>query len=401
MSRNAGFDGVQIKKIGFLMNFAFCLYKYFPYGGLQKDFYCLASTCVSRGHTVDVYTGSWTGDLPEDFTVHIVSPRGLTNHRQYLLFAGRVMDLVSYGSYDAVVGFNKMPGLDVYFAADACYAHRMAKKSFLYKMLPRYKVLMNLEKSVFEPEADTRILTISEIQKNQYIDHYQTPENRFYAVPPWLSGNFVQQIDKPGLREQFRNKFFFKDDDFVVLMVGSGFKTKGVDRAIRAVSALPQGLKAKTRLVVAGKGSPGFYLRLAKKLGCTSSIYFAGQTDDVPAFLAGADLLLHPSYHEAAGTVLIEAMAAGLPVLVTDVCGFGVHVQKAEAGKLVPSPFRQETLNRMLASMISCKELARLGNNGKEYVRKTDVYNRHERAADVIEKTAIDKPKSHLNSRSK
>ncbi len=46
---------------------AFCLYKYFPFGGLQRDFMRIASTVAARGHHVRVYTQSWEGDCPEAF----------------------------------------------------------------------------------------------------------------------------------------------------------------------------------------------------------------------------------------------------------------------------------------------------------------------------------------------
>lgn len=372
------------------MKLAFCLFKYFPYGGLQKDFFRLAAQCISRGHQVDVYTGSWTGDRPDNFQINIIPPRGLTNHQQYLSFARRVNQLISEDSYDAVVGFNKMPGLDVYFASDGCYAARAAGKIFLYRLSRRFRILRYLEQTVFDPGSNTKILSISDTQKQSYINHYGTPDKRFYPVPPWLSKHLVDGIGKPGLRQGFRREFSPGMGSFILLMVGSGFKTKGVDRAIRAVAALPYHLKEKTVLVIAGRGKPRPYGSLAKRLGCSSSIHFVGERDDVASFLAGADLLLHPARHEAAGTVLIEAMAAGLPVLATDVCGFAGHVTSAGGGKLVPSPFRQKTLNDMLAAMMSCKTLVQLGQNGKQYIEKTDVYSRHQRAADIIEKVAFE-----------
>ena len=46
---------------------AFCLYKYFPFGGLQRDFMRIASTVATRGHHVRVYTQSWEGDCPDAF----------------------------------------------------------------------------------------------------------------------------------------------------------------------------------------------------------------------------------------------------------------------------------------------------------------------------------------------
>ncbi|MCD3114053.1 glycosyltransferase family 1 protein, partial [Salmonella enterica subsp. enterica serovar Enteritidis] len=48
------------------MRVAFCLYKYFPFGGLQRDFMRIAQTVAARGHQVRVYTQSWEGESPEE-----------------------------------------------------------------------------------------------------------------------------------------------------------------------------------------------------------------------------------------------------------------------------------------------------------------------------------------------
>ncbi len=370
------------------MKLAFCLFKYFPYGGLQRDFFQLARTCLHRGHQVDVYTGSWKGEQPNDLRVFIVPNRRLTNHRRYVSFARRANKLIAQEGYDAVVGFNKMPGIDVYFASDSCYVARAMEKSFLYRISGRCRTLTAMEKAVFGRESKTEIISISENEKQRYMDYYGTEESRFHCVPPGISKKRLAAANAPETRSDLRREFSADQNTNIVLMVGSGFKTKGVDRAIRAISALPGHLKEKTLLLIVGKGKTGPYLRLAKRLGVLSNIYFMGQRDDVPRFLAGADLLLHPACHENTGTVLIEAMAAGLPVLATENCGYASHIERAGAGKLVPSPFNQETLNSMLASVLSDKQMEQWRENGKKYVAETDVYSMHQKAADVIEMVA-------------
>ena len=57
------------------MQLAFCFYKYFPFGGLQRDFLRIALACQSRGHAVRVYTLEWSGDVPAGFEVVIVRSR--------------------------------------------------------------------------------------------------------------------------------------------------------------------------------------------------------------------------------------------------------------------------------------------------------------------------------------
>ena len=60
---------VNIRKL----KLAFCLYKYFPQGGLQLDFLHIAKDCQRRGHEIRVYTLEWVGDIPVSYT-HLTLP---------------------------------------------------------------------------------------------------------------------------------------------------------------------------------------------------------------------------------------------------------------------------------------------------------------------------------------
>ena len=65
------------------LTLAFCLYKYFPYGGLQRDFMRIALECQRLGHHIRVYTLIWRGEIPPGFEIIIVPVDALTNHTRY------------------------------------------------------------------------------------------------------------------------------------------------------------------------------------------------------------------------------------------------------------------------------------------------------------------------------
>jgi UDP-glucose:(heptosyl)LPS alpha-1,3-glucosyltransferase len=174
----------------------------------------------------------------------------------------------------------------------------------------------------------------------------------------------------------------------MLLMVGSAFQTKGVDRAIRAVANLPEDLRNRVRMFIIGRGKIRAFSSFAKKVGLAGQVDFLGGREDVPKFLLAADLLIHTARTENTGTVLIEAMAAGLPVLVTENCGYAFHVRDAEAGRLVPMPFGQEALNKTLKDVLSGNDLRKLGENGVRYTARVDVTGLHDKAVDIIEEVA-------------
>jgi UDP-glucose:(heptosyl)LPS alpha-1,3-glucosyltransferase len=180
-------------------------------------------------------------------------------------------------------------------------------------------------------------------------------------------------------------------DEFMLLMVGSGFETKGLDRSLAAIAGLPEKLRHKTKLFVIGKGKTKSFKKQAQTLTIADRLTFLGGRDDVPRFMVGADLLLHPARSENTGTVLIEAMASGLPVLATDICGYSFHVRDAGAGLLAPSPFRQQELNELLHRMITSLERAIWKRKGIEYVEENDFFSMPKKAAEIIESLALKK----------
>jgi UDP-glucose:(heptosyl)LPS alpha-1,3-glucosyltransferase len=348
----------------------------------------LAEICLARGHSIKVFTGSWEGEVPDELDVILLPPRGLTNHRKAEIFSKTLMKQPFIASCDAVIGFNKMPGLDIYFASDSCFAAKAASKSFLYRGTPRCRIFLKLEMSVFGGSSSTEILLLSENEKKHFVRYYGTTDNRFHLLPPGISKD---RLPSPGALEkgrQLRSELGIGPDLKVVLMLGSGFKTKGLDRAILAVRSLPDKILEKTILLIVGQDNARPFKRMARRLGIESNIKFTGGRDDVPRVLWAADLLIHPAYRENTGTVLIEAMAAGLPVLTTDVCGYSHYVEKAKAGILIPSPYNQSDLDQQLAMMLASFTHQRWGENGKKFVMENDVFSLHEKAADIIDEVA-------------
>ena len=105
------------------MRLTFVLFHYFPYGGLERDMLTMAHACRARGHEVTIYTAAWQGPKPADIAVVELPVRALTNDGRSIAFVGRFREAMRNAPPSVVIGFNKMPGLDVYYAADGCFAH--------------------------------------------------------------------------------------------------------------------------------------------------------------------------------------------------------------------------------------------------------------------------------------
>ncbi len=368
------------------MQLAFVLYKYFPFGGLQRDFMRIALECQARGHAIRVYTPIWEGEVPAGFDVRVAPIKAFFNHHRNEKFSAWLAADLARDPVDRVVGFNKMPGLDVYYAADGCYEDKaQTLRAPIYKRWGRYKHFADYERAVFAPESKTEILMISEVQQPLFIQHYQTPRQRFHLLPPGIAQDRRAPANAAEIRTEFRREFKLADDDLLLVQIGSGFKTKGLDRSLKALAALPHELKKRTRLIAIGQDDPRAFQLQAKTLSVSDQVQILKGRSDIPRFLLGADLLIHPAYNENTGTVLLEALVSGLPVLVTDVCGYAHYIAEADAGRVLASPFDQAQLNRTLADMLADDERrAFWGRNGLAFADCADLYSMPQKAADVI-----------------
>jgi UDP-glucose:(heptosyl)LPS alpha-1,3-glucosyltransferase len=371
------------------MKLVFCLFEYFPFGGLQRDFLKITSAAVARGHAVCILAMNWLGERPAGVDLRLLPQSAMTNHGRCLKFVRCVTRLLPGIESDAVVGFNKMPGLDLYFAADSCYEDRLSCNRFpAYRLTGRYRTYAGFESAVFSAESGTEILLLSPQEKDKFIAYYGTQEERFHMLPPGVSKDRFRPDNVLDVRAKTRTELGLDDDHLLLLTIGSGLRTKGVDRALHAVASLPEDLRKRVRLRVIGRGRAASFVALARRLRLTGQVDFLGGRDDVPRYLFAADLLLHPARTENTGTVLVEALAAGLPVVATENCGYAFHVRDAQAGRLIPVPFRQETLDKALHELLSGADLRAIGGKGVAYAARVDLTGLYDGAVAVIEEIA-------------
>ena len=371
------------------MTLGFLLFEYFPYGGLQRDCLQVASLCAKRGHKVTILTRVWGGPRPDDVRVESLGSSGWSNVGRNQAWISRVQHRLSLGKFEGVIGFNKLPGLDVYYGSDPCYVAKAARlRPAFYRLTQRYRHFANLERCVFARDARTQILLLTPDEIPVYREIYGTEQDRFHILPPGIVRRKFSAEKRDSAREDIRKVHGWNETERILLLVGSGFRVKGVDRAITALAALTDEWRRSTRLVViGGRNSPRPFQRQARSAGVGDRVHFPGGQDNIDAWLLGADLLIHPAYSESAGIILLEALSCGLPVLTTDTCGYAFHVGKADAGIVLPSPYRQRDCNARLAEMLTSPRRGTWSANGLAYAAAEDLYSCHQRAVEIIETT--------------
>ncbi len=368
------------------MSLAMVLFRYFPHGGMQSNFLRIAQACMARGHAVDVYTLDWQGERPQGMNIHVLEVQGRQNIRRYEAFSVRINEIMQQQSHDLIIGFNRMPGLDLYYAADPCFVERVRQtRPWYYPLSARYRHFKAFETALFQPTSQTRILALTEAQIADYQHHYATQSERFRLLPPSVRPAYRRDDAASSQRQEMRQRLGISGQTRLVLMVGSGFERKGFDRGLRAVAALPEDIRHQCHILVVGKGREKPLRRLAGRLGLASQFTLLPASDEVPEMMQAADLMLHPARSESAGAIIVEAIAGGLPVICSGACGYAFHLNQAQAGQVLDEPFDSLQLNETLSNALQSSQLKQWSENALQYANREDLYSRIEVAVLEIE----------------
>jgi UDP-glucose:(heptosyl)LPS alpha-1,3-glucosyltransferase len=363
------------------MRLAFAIVSFFPWGGLQRDCLRLARGAKAAGHEVTILASRADGELPQDVDVKILPVRALTNHGRNRRFA-RVLAGEVAQDFDRIVGFNKMPGLDVLYCGDVCFAER--KRRLWSRLNPRVGGMLALEAACFAPDSQTRVLALTEAQIAAYRRAWGTPAERFVLLPPPIDvARRRPELRTNGTRERLRAELGLTGATPALLSIGTAARTKGFDRVIAALPELPNatavicGLPPKSR-------DAKVLLDQARVAGVAGRVRVLGPRADVPELMAAADVYVHPARTETGGIAIIEALANGVPVVATEVCGFSTHVKSADAGMVIPEPFAVSVLAYALRCATDSSRNAAWSANAARYGKNPELYSGIDRALQAI-----------------
>jgi glycosyltransferase involved in cell wall biosynthesis len=196
-------------------------------------------------------------------------------------------------------------------------------ESFLNKI--RLKMAARVVKN-----ADS-IRVVSERIKKSIVSIFNFPESKIVVVPIHTD---VQRIQ--GAPPKFDLHERFSESNLILLWVGRMGKVKNLSFLLRAfkyfLEAFPEAV-----LVLVGDGPEEATLKEeSKRLGIDKSVKFEGRQEDLVSYYKTADIFVFPSLYEGWGRVVVEAAAAGLPVVMTDVGCAGEVIKNEESGEVAP-----------------------------------------------------------------
>lgn len=186
-----------------------------------------------------------------------------------------------------------------------------------------------------------------------------------FLIPNGLDVAEFEQIPPRG---QMRIRYHIPEDALVMVMIGRIHSVKNPHIAVAALAAA-QTLPTDVHLLMVGPDEHHLQAALeeqARQAGCADRLHFAGlvQRADLLQVFADSDLLVMPSQTENFGMSAAEAMAAGLPILVSDVVPVGEWAKNALAGETAAC--NEVAFSEAAAAMLSNPtRLKKMGQNGR------------------------------------
>lgn len=312
-----------------------------PYGGAEVFLDRFMEGLVRHGHKVDLFTAGWPA--LDGVAVHRVKAMGPSFLRP-IFFAMNVEKKLREVNPDVIVSLERLHCADVYRAGDGCHREWLAIRAsvapwwrrMMLAFSPIHMTLLFLEEEMFKSARLKKVVANSRMCKDDIIRHYGLPEDKICVIYNGIDPARYAAIDGDK-RRGFREALRIPADAFVILFVGSGFERKGLMTLVRALGLLKE--KGDVRLVVAGKGRPGPYLKEAARLGAAGRVTFAGPVKDPIEFYGAADVFALPSMYEPFSNSCLEAMASGLPVVTTTANGASEIITDGVNGGVITDPF--------------------------------------------------------------
>ncbi|AMV39831.1 glycosyltransferase family 4 protein [Planctomyces sp. SH-PL62] len=334
-------------------------------GGAETYIVDLCRSLTRSGHQVDLFTSSWAeGALPAEVRCIRVESPGRTRREQVAGFAEASARLLKNADYDCTIGFINTYEHDVIIPQGGVHRGSLRANSLRFgnaltrrlyvmgKVLnPKFWTYRAIEKRQYAADRGARVVAASRMVARHVQEFEGVPKSRIHVVPNAIDPDRVL-VPQPGaLRCVFRDRIGLAPDDLVGLFVGHNYALKGLEPLIRGLAARNKPGVRPIHLLICGGGRPGWYRRLAQRLGVGEFVHFLGFHDDVRECYWSSDFFISPTYYDPCSLVVLEALACGLPAVTTACNGASELMDHGRQGFVLSAPDARDELVAALDGM--------------------------------------------------
>ncbi len=318
------------------MRIALIRQRYSPFGGAER-FIERAIGALERGGTeVTMIARAW--DVASGRRALIVNPFYAGRLWRDASFSRRVRSLLARESFDLVQSHERIPGCDLYRAGDGVHRQWLeyrAKEASFFERLgmrlnPYHWYTCAAERAMFEHPKLRAVICNSQMVAAEIRTHFAVPAEKLHVIYNGVDLDHFHPQNRQEIRAEARREFGCKDGDTVFSFVGSGFARKGLGAAIDALATAGC---SDFRLLIAGRDrATARFAARAARAGVAGQVAFLGGRDDVRSVYAASDCFILPTRYDPFPNAALEALAMGVPVIVSSQCGTAEIVEQGRNG---------------------------------------------------------------------
>lgn len=252
--------------------------------------------------------------------IHVRIPKFLPNFIKFIYFSIKYNGYYKNNRQYIYFSLDRVINCDIYRAGDGIHKEWLnIKNDNLVKKIksifnPMNLIYLYIEKKLFNNAK--KIIANSNMIKNSIINYYNIDESKIEVIYNGI--NIPDNIDKQSKKEIVCNMLEIKPKTKIILFVGSGYKRKGLKKALEILS----NINSEFHFIVIGKEKKlQYYKQLAYNLGIYNKISFLQSRNDVNLFYEASDIFLFPTIYEPCSNATLEAASYKNAILTTKTNG--------------------------------------------------------------------------------
>jgi UDP-glucose:(heptosyl)LPS alpha-1,3-glucosyltransferase len=380
------------------MQIAFCHENVLPArGGAEMYVADFLRRLAAAGHEVHLYACRWDpAALPATTTIHRLDPpRGPRSLRPWR-FSAIVRAALDRDRPQVSIGFDKTFGPDIYYPlgglqpASAAGTIRKNRSRWartaarVLKLLDAaHRSFARLERLHLLGPTPPLLVVNSDRVRDDARRHYGIPAERVRVIHNAIDPGRFDERDRPRARAEERRRWGVGPGDAVAAFVAMNYRLKGLEPLLHALARVP-----KLKLAVAGSPKLGPWQRLAGRLGVADRVMFIGPAGDVRRTYFAADLHVHPTFYDPCSSVVIEALACGLPVVTSRYNGAAELMHPPREGFVVSDPHDHAALAGALAQLLDPVRRDACGRAARQAAAAWTIEHHYRKWLDVFAEVA-------------
>ncbi len=283
----------------------------------------------------------------------------------------RILTLAYTGIYlakkwkaDRIFALMPLPKADFYWLAGGVYSNWIkmkypnpVKRTIACLFKPHFLLNASFQKSCITSSSLKKVITNSELEKINALNAFKISSERIVVIPNGVNlSRFHLSVKK--YKKEIRQSLGFAEYDKIILFVGNNFKRKGLETVIKSLARLKDvpSLYKNLHLLVVGKDKTNHFIKLSKQLGVYEKIKFMGYVKEIEKIYGMADIFVFPSQYDSFASVVLEAMACGLPVITTITNGASMVIEPGKNGFVLEKWNDDQLLSKYIIKILERPE---------------------------------------------